>query len=252
MSNDLCTTSDWVAVQGTSTSGSSCSQALTSRVCGDRLWFGSSDGNTYDSDYSFYSFTLETTISIQSGDHADIMFRTISLGSDICQSGQTYLYGFSVGSAFLGKIDGAYSHIDTYSMSLSYNTEYTLKIVAVGTNYNFYFDGTLIFSDVELTDFVQGSMGVRFYNALATLHSIEMTPYVVGMVFVFFVTSFSKKRLELVLCIVCAFDAVRVLILSRLVTLSLLFRSRVFLLIKICGIFTYVWSETIKLCVHRV
>ena len=102
------------------------------------------------------------------------MFRTISLGSDSCQSGQTYLYGFNTGIIFVGKIDGGFSFITSQSASLSYDTIYSSKIIADGTNYDFYFDDVLLFSDISLTQFTQGSMGIRFYGVTATLYTMDM------------------------------------------------------------------------------
>ena len=179
-SNLLCDTSRWNDIKGTwAYDPTNCMLNNTDTGEGNIIWFGDASGNTPDSTFnSFGAFSLSVDISVKSGTGGGILFRARSV-STTNNDGEQYWLAVRPGEdkVLVARLDGSYSSREEATVSLSYNTVYTVLIESIindYTNYNVYLDGSFLFT-VELTDFTDGSIGFRTYNAPSMYYNLNYT-----------------------------------------------------------------------------
>ena len=131
-------------------------------------WLGNDNGTIYDETYAFDYFAFSATFSFAGsadGGSVGLLFRTMSVG-DQNEQGYSYLFSLHNGRAVLGRYYDDWQNIMTDStVSVNNNDTYTLKVSNYNTSnkstYNFYLDDSSIFSNMELTDYLSGSFGIR-------------------------------------------------------------------------------------------
>lgn len=177
--NLLCDASSWNIIKGDWTyNPSDCSLQNTDSAAGNIVWFGSEDGLIPNSDYIHDTFTLTTTMSLQSGTwapNAGLIFRT-GESSTTNDEGPTYYVGiYDVNEVSFGTMDDGWSkkHTAAISSGIDYDTVYTLSVHAAGDVYNVYLDGILVMADITRTEFDGGSFGLRTYYAATIFYSLE-------------------------------------------------------------------------------
>ena len=129
------------------------------------LWFGTQDGITPDSDYDDQTFEISTELSISDGNgQAGIIFRAQNLESNPIGP---YYYLFSL------RINTNNVKVTQFSLNqatqivqsfptLYYNQIYKLKIETFSNGfYNFYLDDSLIFNNIQLNQYKNGSIGIE-------------------------------------------------------------------------------------------
>ena len=176
-SNLLCNTDLWSTIKGEWTiDDDECTFENTDSRCGNIVWLGSDDGLTPDEDYDCDTFELSITLEIASGYDAGAIFRTGECSTSNSE-GQTYYLGLSPDDdeVVFSTMDDGWTEDYSASVSLSFETEYTLTISGSGDSYSVYVDGTALLEDIELTDFSSGSIGLRTYKAPTTFSSVSFT-----------------------------------------------------------------------------
>ena len=182
----LCNTKDWNIIKGSweyDIDNETCSVSNTNNANGNIVWFGSADGNTYNTNYSSYSFSLELSVSISSGaDNAGILFRAANV-STVNDGGYQYLFGFRVAAnnVFLGRMHNDWTeHRQTTltNLTFEYGTPYLLKIESNGSYYNYSVNNILLWSEnhyISTMTRTYGSFGLRTNNAPSTFHYVNLT-----------------------------------------------------------------------------
>ena len=185
--NILCNTNDWNIISGTWIyNETSCSIDNTNKGSGYQVWFGSADGKTPNTNYSFNSFVMEAIFSINTyyGGDAGICFRAINV-SAINNHGESYYIGlypefdYVIFDKFYG--GNYYSLYKSYDHTFNASVKYNLTVQAIETVYNVWLDGIQIFTDKQLTDYTTGSVGLRNHELPATYYSITLTNLTAGM-----------------------------------------------------------------------
>lgn len=132
-------------------------------------WLGNENGTKYDESYQFNFFTFESTSKFldSHSDSVGLLFRIATPTSPI----KSYLFSIHNNQAVIGIYNDGWSNvIRDYSFTFSNNEPYTLKVSNENTNsstvYNFYINDTIVFSNIELTDYIDtGSFGIRAARA---------------------------------------------------------------------------------------
>ena len=170
----MCNTDDWNIIKGTwDYDSSDCSVDNTNSGDGNIIWFGSQDGLTPNNDYVFDSFSLEVEIQRNSatGSSTGIIIRAQSV-STTNDGGQQYYIGLRSSSVIFGRMNDGWTDIQYQSYAVQVGAIHTLKVDAIGTIYNVWVDNTQILSDVELSEYMNGSIGVRTYYSPAKFYSV--------------------------------------------------------------------------------
>ena len=102
------------------------------------------------------------------------MFRT-GESSTTNDEGPTYYVGLnpSANIVNLGSMDNGWTQLYQWSIdSLDFNVAYTVSVYAVHNLYYIYFNQQLLANGIELTEFTNGSIGLRTYSAPSTYYSV--------------------------------------------------------------------------------
>jgi len=178
-SNILCDSSAWNIIKGQwSFDESDCSIQNTDSGAGNIVWFGSADGLTPDDSYDDEEFELTVVMEQVSGGDAGILFRT-GESSTKNDEGPSYYIGLYPGSnrVVFGTLNDGWSAKHSASVGMSWNTEYTLKVIGHGNSYTVYLNGQEILSGITRTEFSSGSIGLRSYHSPCTYHSMTYKRY---------------------------------------------------------------------------
>ena len=139
-------------------------------IGGSRIWFGSSDGGTYDASYESNAFIVESSLSVHSSTYnGGIIFRASSVASSF------YYYGFYPDSNRIRVWKCCWDTMFELSKTFDFNTIYNLRIEAKGTYYNFSVDNEIIWQNYQLTDLTTGSIGLNAHKATVTFYSLNYT-----------------------------------------------------------------------------
>ena len=163
--NLLCHDADWNELHGDWTYDSvSCSLTQTdASTWGRVIWFGSADGNTYDSNYAFNSYNLTLHFMLTSATYgAGLIVRSENV-SLTANQGRFYtyaMYDYSGSNGFLlgyySEPSGSWNGLSTVYDTVNLNQNYTIGVVVDGTSGDFYWDGTKIMSGITLDEFTTG------------------------------------------------------------------------------------------------
>ena len=175
--NALCDTDSWNVIKGDWTFDSTdCSLENTDSGDGNIVWFGSEDGHIPNSNYTHDSFRFSVTMKVDSGSSAGILFRT-GESSTTSREGPSYYLDLrpdqSDGDLRLSMLDnGFFTIIDSWTMDISYDTLYTLTVYALNNLYFVYLDDVEVVAGFKITEFNNGSVGLRTYESPATYYSM--------------------------------------------------------------------------------
>ena len=138
------------------------------------------DSSKYDNG-EYESFIATLSISITSGDveNAGIIFRAQNVSATVTGGGLYYAYSIYAATDVisLGIMNNGWNWISqTSAYTVNYDTIYTLKIIANGTLYDFYFDGILVWANVTLDTLTDGTFGLRTYLQNTKFHYLSVEP----------------------------------------------------------------------------
>ena len=180
--NVLCDTDSWNVIKGDWTfNATDCSLQNTDSGNGNIVWFGSEDGLIPLNLYSHDSFSFSVSMKVESGYDGGVLFRTGEC-STTNDEGPSYFVGLrpSGDDVRLGILDDGWTLIAQWSVdSLEYDVPYTLSIYAVHNLYYFYLDDQVLANGIELTEFNNGSVGLRTYKAPSTYYSMTYSEDIV-------------------------------------------------------------------------
>ena len=181
--NYLCDNTRWHVMTGTwNFNTTDCSLEVAESAGNRVLWFGDNTGLIPDSYFnSLESFTVKLLLTINNDcvGHTALFFRAKSV-STASQDGQQYMYAIKPqnNKLYVVQFDnqtGWNQHaIADYSSQM--NQTYELKLVASNDPYEnryiFYVNNNLILNNIELTDYLFGSFGLRASNCPTKYHSL--------------------------------------------------------------------------------
>eukprot|EP01083_Nonionella_stella_P241549 843436_1 len=120
-------------------------------------------------------YTLEVTLSIQSGTSINLLFRTQSATDYGDRDG----YFLSVAPTLNATDFGVFSENSTHYITKStawqweFNVIYTVRVEITGTQFIFYRNDEFLFTDSDST-FQSGTIGLRTSNTIATFQSVRI------------------------------------------------------------------------------
>lgn len=119
-------------------------------------------------------FTIESDIRVadRNGD-AGLLFRTVSAtpGADNVRGYYAGLSATGTGAVMLGRMSNNWTELKRSSVTINPNTDYHLKVSAVGSQINVYVNDVLVLQQTDST-YTQGSVGVRMYNSMPSYDNI--------------------------------------------------------------------------------
>lgn len=119
-------------------------------------------------------FTIESDIRVadRNGD-AGLLFRTVSAtpGADNVRGYYAGLSAAGTGAVILGRMSNNWTELKRAAVTINPNTDYHLKVSAVGSQINVYVNDVLVLQQTDST-YTQGSVGVRMYNSLPSYDNI--------------------------------------------------------------------------------
>lgn len=124
----------------------------------------------------FDNFTYDAQIKIGTEGDGGVIFRAdkLSMGADEYKG---YYAGISVKNkqVILGKANGGWTSLRTFTMDIQADTWYQLRVVAKGSNIKIYVNNmntpVINFTDISFT---QGSIGVRCYGAITRWDNLRV------------------------------------------------------------------------------
>ena len=119
-------------------------------------------------------FTIESDIRVadRNGD-AGLLFRTVSAtpGADNVRGYYAGLSAAGTGAVMLGRMSNNWTELKRSAVTINPNTDYRLKVSAVGSQINIYVNDVLVLQQTDST-YTQGSVGVRMYNSMPSYDNI--------------------------------------------------------------------------------
>ncbi|MBP1965484.1 family 16 glycoside hydrolase [Paenibacillus aceris] len=119
-------------------------------------------------------FTLESDIRVadRNGD-AGLLFRTVSAtpGADNVRGYYAGLSATGSGAVMLGRMNNNWTELKRAAVTINPNTDYHLKVSAVGSQIDVYVNDVLVLQQTDST-YTQGNVGVRMYNSLPSYDNI--------------------------------------------------------------------------------
>ena len=189
--NQLCDSNNWNAISGSwSFDPQTCAVQSLDDSNGYNFWFGSEDGLTPYPAYDFDSFTLSVYFRIDSaignGDgtgNAGILFRTQRTDPQDTRPGVTYYLAMvpiaNKPTWWFANIPSGDQLVGQSVANTELNVTYNLTIVASGSVYYIYLDGTQIF-ETQHSLSTSGSFGLRTWKAQATFFEVNYDPVTVS------------------------------------------------------------------------
>ena len=139
------------------------------------VWLGNENGDLLNNVWQYSSFELNLKINVlQHNGASGIMFRINNLNDN-----KYYFYGIKPNTNILKLAyfnQATEQTIAQHFSQINYNQIYDLKIIAFNNqSYNFYFNDILIWEQYQLTQYQNGSAGIRSNWATANYYSFEYT-----------------------------------------------------------------------------
>ena len=183
----------WTLFNHTSSDGyPNCSVVLThDGSIIPRMWFGSSNGDTYDTTYDFSAFEFSAEVTLDSagtvgyGEFA-LFFRLTNWSNSATEwrvgSGYAVFAQTANGGRVWPRVIESSGSTDTatpVSASVSMSVKHKLSIIVDLTNNNLYnisFDDVIMYSNLNLSPYnlLSGSMGFWSYYSNLTIHNMIM------------------------------------------------------------------------------
>lgn len=119
-------------------------------------------------------FTIESDIRVadRSGD-AGLLFRTVSAtpGADNVRGYYAGLSAAGTGAVMLGRMSNNWTELKRAAVTINPNTDYRLKVSAIGSQINVYVNDVLVLQQTDST-YTEGNVGVRMYNSQPSYDNI--------------------------------------------------------------------------------
>lgn len=124
----------------------------------------------------FADFTYDAQIKVGTEGDGGVIFRAdkLSMGADEFKG---YYAGISAKNkqVILGKANGSWTSLRTFTMDIQVDTWYQLRVVANGSNIKIYVNNMTMpvinFTDISFT---RGSIGVRCYGAITRWDNLRV------------------------------------------------------------------------------
>eukprot|EP01084_Bolivina_argentea_P227889 384970_1 len=174
--NELCLNNSWNIIKGNwDFDMTNCILQNIDSGDGNKVWFGSSNGLTYDSNYDATAFTVKVSITIHSGiGNAGIIFHATQ-SSVVNDAGPNLYVGISTNydSVIFGySQNGIWHESHNVDFTINYNASYELILTASESVYNVYINSVLVLENIIETQLRTGTIGIRTYQAPSTFSSL--------------------------------------------------------------------------------